>query len=119
MGVVTWWSSIANIVYTSEELVAGICHHINHDCDQFKGWDCDTCQADIAAIGDGLNCPGNMGKIKDMLNAQICQDANFNAEQQEICIDFVSTFVPAAFGAISDYTIENAAQTCSNVYGIC
>ena len=87
-----------------------------------KQWDCETCQADLAAISEGSNCEHNIGKLLDILAGEaLCQNPSLVAsdEQSEMCYGFAKNFVPAAIKYLTGKMVEYSEEYCFNVFDVC
>ena len=55
----------------------------------------------------------------DLLGSAFCESGIANDEGVELCKQFVQDFVPEAAKALTDDVVDNVAETCSEVFGVC
>ena len=84
-----------------------------------RTWDCDTCQADVKAVGAILTSDQASEAVVVGLRGQaFCQDPALGLSEEQVigCQDFISAFMPAALQTFFRKMDENSDKICANLY---
>ena len=125
VGVLSWWRAMAGIIYSGSG--AYVCQALEPACElpsahDTKVWDCDTCKADVVAMCQVLQSEGAAAGITgSLLGPLFCEspDYDLNAEQLQVCKDFVAATAAPAFGLVFKTLEGIPTEVCDNVYGQC
>ena len=126
VGVLNWWRLMAGVIYSGSG--AYVCQALEPACElpsvlhDTKVWDCETCKADVVAMCQVLQSEGAAAGITGSLSGPLfCEspELNLNAEQLQVCQDFVTATAAAGFGLVFKTLEGLPTEVCDNVYGQC
>ena len=125
VGVLNWWRLMAGVIYSGSG--AYVCQALEPACElpsvhDTKVWDCETCKADVVAMCQVFQSEGAAEGITLGLSGPLfCEspELNLNAEQLQVCQDFVTATAAAGFGLVFKTLEGLPTEVCDNVYGQC